>query len=154
MVAVYSLPMRNKSSAKARRTQSVTPGNKDKPPSANTRSSGRSIDVHHVPKGYTKRSKTNSIRKDKRREVQTAADSAAVTSSKTNEVVEKTVTDGIDDMLMNLHVDASGNIRDFEYDLVHEYTEDIHEGLSKASGRLYSRYQSLWKAYCVKFHIS
>ena len=154
MVAVYSLPMRNKSSTKAKRTQSVTPRNKDKPPSANTRSSGRSIDVHHAPKGYTKRSKTNSIRKDKSGEVQTAADSAAVPSSKTNEVVEKTVTDGIDDMLMHLHVDASGNIRDFEYDLVHDYTEDIHEGLSKASGRLYSRYQSLWKAYCVKFHIS
>ena len=158
MVAVYSLPMRSKSSNNKNGLRATR---NHKSPAANTRSSGRVVSTLKRKVRYNPR-KTGVPESERAEDSsaldltpscspKAAAESAADSDPKSD--VNEDATEAIDDLLTHLHVDADGSIRDFEYDLLHKFTEDMHVGLTETSGRMYTRYQSMWKAYCSKYHV-
>ena len=157
MVAVYSLPLRvsRNSNRKGKCSTRNT-----KPPSASTQSSRCVLNPYKLPKSIHRNKSIDML--DKVVEESSAAEfvpskpssPAKESAADTLNQDDEDVVEVIDHLLTHLHVNSKGECRDFEYDLLYEYTEDMHAGLSESSGRLYTRYQNLWKSFCIKCHVA
>ena len=164
MTAIFSLPLRtNRPNLRSSKSPVVVPSNTKKkqirnPYKKTTVTNGQ---------GSKKKQKTQSKRATTRstRNASICSDDDVDSTSSFHHTPPDTVDPTVDlfeDILMDMHLTETGDIREMEFDIIQETTTAIFEdeegnvqnmGLGGTSKRMYQRYQDMYKDFCRKCRV-